>query len=203
MKKFISILSLTMLCALFVACKKHKPVVVESISQLVPENVISTDREEMFLKWGENYKWFESCVVLKNYLDTDSASNEVESITNIFQALEPHASGFDTFVVFMETKEDVTDVNTVHSFWVEDFPLDTADIELTFEGAYNRVMAANYPKPHSRNVVLRKEVGPNDCNPQYIFGNMRSQLYVDAVTGEVTDQNPVFKGIDLDYSFTW
>ena len=202
MKKIISILSLAMLCALFVACKKHKPVVENAVVELIPENTISTNKEEMYLNWGENYKWFETCAVLKNYLDTDSTSSEVESVTNIFQALEPYASGFDIFVVFMETTESGTETNVVHSFWVEDFPLDTANIELTFEGAYNRVMAANYPKPHSRNVVLRKEVGPNDCNPQYIFGNTYSQLYVDAVTGEVSDENPVFRGLELK-KFTW
>jgi hypothetical protein len=53
-------------------------------------------------------------------------------------------------------------------------------------------MAANAPKPHSRQVVLRKEVGPNSINPQYIFGNFQAQLYVDAVTGDVKTKNPAF-----------
>jgi hypothetical protein len=45
--------------------------------------------------------------------------------------------------------------------------------------------------------VLRKEVAPLDCNPQYIFGNKRAQLYVDAVTGEVKDYNPAYKGFTM------
>ena len=65
-------------------------------------------------------------------------------------------------------------------------------IKVSFKEAYNKIMATNYPKPHSRHVVLRKEIGPQDANPQYIFGNSQAQIYVDAVTGDVTDKNPAF-----------
>lgn len=67
------------------------------------------------------------------------------------------------------------------------------DIEITFNEAFQRVMESNYPKPHSKNCVLRKEVGSTDYHPQYIFGNPHAQLYVDAVTGEVTDKNPIYE----------
>lgn len=61
-------------------------------------------------------------------------------------------------------------------------------------------MASNFPKPHSRNCVLRREIGPiPDVNPQYIFGNTKSQLYVDAVTGSVTNHTPAFQP-DLAFS---
>ena len=75
---------------------------------------------------------------------------------------------------------------------MEDFPLNDEAIVLTFTEALDRVLAANYPKPHSKYVVLRKEIGPKAANPQYIFGNLKSQLYVDATTGAVSDSNPVF-----------
>ena len=59
--------------------------------------------------------------------------------------------------------------------------------------AYEKMMNANCPKPHSRHCVLRREVGPiADINPQYIFGNDQMQVYVDAMTGEVRTNNPVF-----------
>lgn len=70
-------------------------------------------------------------------------------------------------------------------------------IKLTYKDAFDRVMATNCPKPHSQHVVLRKELGPKVANPQYIFGNSSAQLYVDAVTGEVRDTNPVFEGLNL------
>lgn len=67
-------------------------------------------------------------------------------------------------------------------------------ISLTFKEAYQKIMEINFPKPHSKQCVLRKPLGPIDCHPQYIFGNIRSQLYVDAITGGVTDKNPAFYG---------
>lgn len=65
-------------------------------------------------------------------------------------------------------------------------------INISYKEAYEKMMEANYPKPHSKHCVLRKEVGPYDCNPQYIFGNIEAQIYVDAVTGAVSDQSPAF-----------
>ena len=63
---------------------------------------------------------------------------------------------------------------------------------------------ANIPKPHSKNVVLRKEIGSLDANPQYIFGNSQAQVYVDAVTGEVRGYNPAFpENAQLNYAFSW
>ena len=72
--------------------------------------------------------------------------------------------------------------------------MDKEPIKITFAEALEKLNQVNFPKPHSRYCVLRKEVGPKDANVQYIFGNSKAQLYVDAVTGEVTDLNPVFGG---------
>jgi hypothetical protein len=77
---------------------------------------------------------------------------------------------------------------------MEDSPLDKEPVKVTFAEALEKLNQVNFPKPHSRYCVLRKEVGPKDANVQYIFGNSHAQLYVDAVTGEVTDHNPVFGG---------
>ena len=40
-------------------------------------------------------------------------------------------------------------------------------------------METNIVKPHSQKVVLRRELGPIDANPQYIFGNTHEHVYVD------------------------
>ena len=86
---------------------------------------------------------------------------------------------------------------TVHGFWVEDFPMNEENIAVSYQEAYEKLMAVNLPKPHTRQVVLRKQIGPKPCNPQWIFGNLREQLYVDAVTGEVRDYNPSFEGLNF------
>lgn len=197
MKKLIFCLSvLACLFMMSCSCEKNKPIdnqVVEGDSiGLIVENVTGMDRQKMFQDFGKDYRWFETCVVLKDYLDSEETDGTVVGISNIFQVVEEKDNGADVHVIMFTHVGDSTQVDVKNSFWVEDFPMNEDAIKLTFKDAYDRVMAANAPKPHSRQVVLRKEIGPNPINPQYIFGNSQAQLYVDAVTGDVKTKNPAF-----------
>lgn len=177
------------------SCEKTKPVdstETTDSTALVVENVTGMDRQKMFQDFGKDYRWFETCIVLKDYLDSEETDGTVTGISNIFQVVVEKDNGADVRVVMFTHVGDSTQVDVANSFWVEDFPMNEDAIKLTFKDAYDRVMAANAPKPHSRQVVLRKEVGPNSINPQYIFGNSQAQLYVDAVTGDVKTKNPAF-----------
>jgi len=110
---------------------------------------------------------------------------------------------YDTKVVAIAHTKDNNGIDVKeHAFWVGDFPLNEEEVKLTFSNAFDRLMETNLPKPHSKYVVLRKELGPINANPQYIFGNQNYQVYVDAVNGNVTEHNPVYP-IDFEYSFTW
>lgn len=160
------------------------------------EKAISMDREKMLADCGDNYKWFETGVVLKDYLDEEN-DGTIEMVVNVFQNVVEKEDGLDTFVTkFQHTLDGVTS-ESVHGFWIEDFALNDEDIKITFAKAYEAVMEVNLPKPHSKHVVLRKQIGPKACNPQWIFGNITSQIYVDAVTGEVNSKNPAFDEINL------
>lgn len=177
------------------SCEKNKSVndaETTDSAALVVENVTGMDRQKMFQDYGKDYRWFETCIVLKDYLDSEECDGTVTGISNIFQVVVEKDNGADVRVVMFTHVGDSTQVDVANSFWVEDFPMNEDAIKLTFKDAYDRVMAANAPKPHSRQVVLRKEVGPNSINPQYIFGNSQAQLYVDAVTGDVKTKNPAF-----------
>ena len=65
-------------------------------------------------------------------------------------------------------------------------------ITVTYEQAYELMNQVNLPKPHSKNCVLRKPLGPQACNPQYVFGNVQAQVWIDASTGEAKNSNPAF-----------
>jgi len=196
MKKLIFCLSvLACLFMMSCSCEKNKPVnntETTDSAALVVENVTGMDRQKMFQDFGKDYRWFETCIVLKDYLDSEETDGTVTGISNIFQVVVEKGNGADVRVVMFTHVGDSTQVDVANSFWVEDFPMNEDAIKLTFKDAYDKVMAANAPKPHSRQVVLRKEVGPNSINPQYIFGNSQAQLYVDAVTGDVKTKNPAF-----------
>lgn len=192
----------TIVTLMFTSCKqcstKSKPLFGSS-GKLVVEQTISTDRQAMFLKTNkdnENYRWYETNVKLKNFLDEEN-DGEIDMIVNIFQAIEEISETcFDTYVVkFQHFSNGDTETEDIHAFWVEDYPLNNESIKVTFEQAYEKVMSVNLPKPHSRYVVLRKQVGAVDANPQWIFGNLNSQIYVDAITGEVSNDNPAFRNM--------
>ena len=197
MRKLIFCLSvLACLFMMSCSCEKNKPTedvaVNDSTAGFVVENLTGMDRQKMFQDYGKNYNWYETCIVLKDFLDSEETDGTVTGVSNIFQVSEEKGCGVDVHVIMFTHVGDSTQVDVVNSFWVEDFPMNEDAIKLTFKEAYDRVMAANAPKPHSRQVVLRKQIGPNPINPQYIFGNQTAQLYVDAVTGDVRTKNPAF-----------
>lgn len=209
MKKFLifcmSVLLFVGMAACFSSCKHNKqepPPDIGYVSlgttqgSLDVDNVISTDREYMFIHYGEDYRWYETCMVLTNYLDAETQDGSLTEVTNVFQSYDKVPSGgADTYVILAyHPAYGNAYLEVEHGFWIEDFTLNGEDIKVSFTEAFEKVMASNYVKPHSRHCVLRKQVGPILANPQYIFGNTHSQLYVDAVTGAVSDQNPAFNG---------
>lgn len=159
-------------------------------AELNVENAISLDKEYMFTNYRD-YSWFETCVLLKDFLDAE-CDGTVKGISNVFQVIENKETGYDTQVILASHVADTTAYEIKHGFWVEDFPLNNELIQVTFAEAFEKINEVNLPKPHSQQVVLRKQIGPKSCNTQWIFGNQKAQLYVDAITGEVTDKSPAF-----------
>lgn len=203
MKKTILFSLLICLVMCFTACNKNKnaasndaqvdttQVVDGQTAGLNVENLVNLDKQYMFNTYGKDYRWYETCIVLKDFMDEDN-DGTVTGVSNIFQVVFEKGNGADVNVVMITHVGDSTQVDVKRGFWVEDYPMNDEAIKVSFKKAYDKVMAVNYPKPHSRHIVLRKEVGPIDANPQYIFGNSQAQLYVDAGTGNVVDKNPVF-----------
>lgn len=170
---------------------------VEVVDSMFVEHTVALDRQAMFAKGVDNdYRWYETNIRLVNFLDEEYAG--IDEVVNVFQTVESRDEhSFDTVVYKFQHTAEGTVEGFTNGFWVEDFPLNDEQITVTFVQALEKVNEVNLPKPHSRYAVLRKQVGPVDANPQWIFGNVRAQLYVDAVTGEVSTENPAFKGLNL------
>ena len=203
MKKFI--FTLLLVCSLgFIvgctSCKKEPAVNDLKVAELTVENTIAVDREYMFLNYGADYRWYEAQVLLNNFLDEEN-DGSIAEITNVFQAIV-HSSedgqSFDTQVIMITHNAEGTDVVVKDGFWIEDYSLTEEVIAVTYAEAYEKVLEANYPKPHSRHCVLRSEIGPKSANDSALVEkareNLKYQLYVDAVTGAVTDKSPAFDG---------
>ena len=204
MKKIL-FLSLLMLGIMLTGCNScSKPenkqeLAADSVEvgELIVENTVSTDREYMFMNHGGDYRWYETCILLKDFMD-EECDGTVEGVSNIFQYItNADSTSFDVNVVLSAYGYGKHTYEVKEGFWVGDSPMNEDSIKVTYKQAFALMMETNYIKPHSRHCVLRKEVGPVDANPQYIFGNKSRQVYVDAVTGDVTDENPAFHGFGM------
>ena len=177
---------------LFSCDPKKKQEVASQPVELNVENVISTDREQMYLNTNGDYRWYETMILLDKCLDEESP--KIAEIVNIFQVAEFEDS--TTADVYVHKFQHFADGNSTHEsirgFWVEDFPLNDSIIAVTYQQAFEKIQQVNFPKPHSRHVCLRNPIGPISINPQWVFGNINEQLWVDAVTGEVKNSNPAF-----------
>ena len=184
MKKVFSII-MCGLMLLTVACTKKKDSLLEQS--------LKSDLAYMEKTYGEEFVWFESQIVLAENLDKD-CSGKIESVYNVFEHVHMYDSSADVLVVtFTHYTDGTVDTARVHDFWVEDCAMKMSDITINYNTAFSNLMKANCPKPNSDKCVLRKQVGPVEANPQYIFGNIDDCVFVDAVTGNVSTENPAFE----------
>lgn len=177
-------------------CSTDKTPVVENDSvntEVTVEDMISADNAKMSAKYGDNYRWYETCMRLPEFFDSENITSEPTILVNIFQSIEEFDGGADTYVwKFQHFPDGTVLTDSIHSFWIEDFPLNRDTIKLNYQAAFDRMMQANFPKPHSKNVTLRNPIGIVGVNPQWIFGNINEQIWVDATTGDVRNSNPAF-----------
>lgn len=159
----------------------------EEKAEFVVENVISVDREAMYNTYGGDYIWFTTIISLEEYLD-EECTGAIDSLYNVFEIIKDGQPE----VIFSVHKKDISYLNIVQDFWVEDCRLNNEPIKVTFKEAFDALMATDCIKSHSKCCVLRKPLGPKTCNAQWVFGSMDSPIWVDAVTKEVRDYDPSF-----------
>lgn len=202
MKKYLMLMSVALLAVVTLTlsgckgCKSEKkeaPVLVQD--KYAVENVVSTDKKYMLVNYGGDYRWYETCVLLKDYLDED-CNGDIAGVSNVFQVVTMDEGGGDSHVILMAHTPTADTIDVKQGFWIEDFPMNDEAINITYKQAFDIVMGVNYPKPHSRQCTLRKPIGPKDCNAQWVFGNIEAQLWVDATTGDVATSNPAFDDND-------
>ena len=173
-----------------VGCNKSNSEQSTTDSVLVVENVIKSDNDSMIAR-GNSYVWYETMILLENYLDEENTGSLAE-VVNIYQAFDS-IKGDPVVYKFQHFPDKIyNSPDSVNSFWIEDYTLADSLIKVSYDSAYSIVMKVNLPKPHSKHVCLRNPMGPIECNPQWVFGNIESQLWVDAFDGSVRTSNPAF-----------
>lgn len=191
MKKFITLLAVAVLMLTTASCTSCNSEVKKM--ETVVETTIQSDYTYMADNYGPDFIFYESDILLNEFLDDENCTGTVYAVTNVFEVVTTIDSvSYQPTVVMITHTADVFQVKEVQGTWIEDFAIDADEVALTYRQAYKQLMKANYPKPHSRNCILRKPVGPVRCNAQYVFGDISTPYFVDAVTGNVTNSNPAF-----------
>ena len=206
MKKLFYVFSvLCMSVLMFSSCngcqsKTEEPVLKDStvvdstkIVAINVEHAIATDRQAMYLKFGKDYRWYETDILLPEFLNSENVTSDPVMVVNIFQSVVERGNGFDTWVFkFQHLADGTVLTDSIQGFWIENQALNDEVIKLKYVEAFDKIMQTNAPKPQSKHVTLRNPVGPVAINTQWIFGNIHEQLWVDAVTGDVKNSNPAF-----------
>jgi hypothetical protein len=171
------------------ACHHKKVEPTPQVDSIAVDKVIKADLDSMTAKYGDkDFRWYESLILLEDFMDS-VADMKVAELVNIYQVVDDG----DVHVYKTQHLSDGTVItDSIHSFWIEDYPLNYNDLKISYAKACELVSQVNLPKPHSRHICLRLSIGPQDCNPQWIFGNTESQIWIDAVSGDARDSDPSF-----------
>lgn len=171
-------------CAHYDSSKSLKPVLFE--------DCIKQDLAYMDKYYGSNYRWYESSALLKTYLD-EGSDGEIEDMMNVFMVRSDPGNSYDTNILMIH--HDVTGTGYFHlkSKWVEeDVFIEPYLVRYTFKDSLVKAQSVK-PMLHTKHVVLRKQLGPNNSNPQYIYGNNHGLLFIDADTGTISHDSPAFQ----------
>jgi hypothetical protein len=139
------------------------------------------------------YQWRNSLVILNDTVTADNIDQlHIVSIRDVFyywsNKFGPQVQYITDHVVYgNQIPYPISDV------WIEDRDMSEQPIRLSAEEALLRLKEYNGILPKDCDfIILRLPVGPKDCNPQWVFGDTRDVLFIDAVTGEVRDYDPAF-----------
>ena len=194
MKRFILLTAIAFVCSAMLSacsgCKAGKPPKEDAaaVGGLVLERTISADREFMFARYdATGYVWLESQIVLQEAVSAETCDGAIASIVNVFQFTDENGDPQVILSTYEAGKAHSVPV-PIPGFWLGDSPINDDPVKITFSKAFERLRQANTILPDSRCCVLRKPVQPGAFqHPQYIFGNSKRWVKVDAVTGDVTD----------------
>ena len=144
------------------------------------------------------YQWRNSRVLLNDTVTAENIDDlHVVAVNDVFYYWD---NGRGPFVQYINdhVKFGTQIPFPINDVWIEDRDMSDAPIKLSAEEAlmelkeWNATTNGILPKDCDF-IILRLPVGPKDCNPQWVFGDIGDVLFIDAVTGEVRDYDPAFK----------
>lgn len=147
-------------------------------------------RQTMFsLYKGSQYAWYETRVLFDDSLNSKTlAEVKVVDVTDIFQSFKP----FRCQYISTNVAKGTIILPPIPDVWIEDCDMSNLQIKLSVEEVLRRLQEYNGIIPPAVGMTLRCPLGPRRCNAQWVIGNIYNVIFVDAVTGDVTNWCPAF-----------
>ena len=139
---------------------------------------------------GHGYEWRNSRVVFSDTITFENIDDvHITDINDVFYYWE---NGPWVQYINSNVKSGLQIPWPIQDIWIEDDNLDEAPVKLSAEDAIQRLKEYNGILPRTYFTTLRLPLGPKHCNPQWVFGDIKNVLFIDALTGEVRDWCPAF-----------
>lgn len=140
----------------------------------------------------EGYQWRNSQVQFNDTLKLENIDDvHITDINDVFYYWHP-VKGPQVQFINTNVKNGTQIPVPVQDVWIEDEDMSTSEIKLSAEDVLQRLKEVNCPIPPAKSMILRKPLGPCECNAQWVVGGIRDVLFIDAVTGDVSNWNPAF-----------
>lgn len=157
------------------------------------EHIQALHRQTMFsLIDGQEYQWRNSKVLFNDSITQESIDNlHVVEVTDVFFYWDK-VVGPQVQYIATNVKKGTMIPPTIQDVWIEDANLSDKEIKLTVKDVLNRLKEWNGVLPPARGMSLRYPVGPCECNAQWVIGNEFDVIFIDAVTGDISNWCPAF-----------
>ena len=152
-------------------------------------------RQTMFtLYYGKRYAWYETRVLFNDSLRFETLDSlDVADVTDIFQTFNPAECQY----ISTNAAKGTIIPPPIPDIWIEDCDMSNLQINLEAEDVLQRLKAYDGLIPPAIGMTLRCPLGPEQCNAQWVIGNISDVIFVDAVTGDITDWDPAFPRIEI------
>ena len=147
-------------------------------------------RQTMFSLYnGSQYAWYETRVLFNDSLTYETLTElNVVDVTDIFQVFNP----FRCQYISTNVAKGTIIPPAIPDVWIEDCDMSELQIKLNVEDVLERLQEYNGTIPPAIGMTLRCPLGPRKCNAQWVIGNIMEVIFVDAVTGDITNWCPAF-----------
>lgn len=143
------------------------------------------------LAGGVNYEWRNSRVIVNDTITTENIDElHVTDVNDVFCYWNERGPWVQ--YINSNVKNGLQIPWPINDVWIEDSDLSNQQIKLSAEDALQRLKEWNGVVPPAKFLTLRLPVGPKKCNAQWVIGNVYNTIFINAVTGDITDSNPAF-----------